>query len=75
MTESEIFEKFDNVSEDELNTKNNKEVYVKNDVMTTVTKRCRGEKKRGEIKIDGFIKNNDSRLRFQNLQNMKSNRK
>ena len=45
MTESEIFEKFDNVSEDELNTKNNKEVYVKNDVMTTVTKRCRGEKK------------------------------
>ena len=46
MTESEIFEKFNNVSEDELNTKNNKEVYVKNDVMTTVTKRCRGEKKK-----------------------------
>ena len=46
MTESEIFEKFDNVSKDELNTKNNKEVYVKNDVMTTVTKRCRGEKKK-----------------------------
>ena len=46
MTESEIFEKFDNVSKDELNTKNNKEVYVKNDVMATVTKRCRGEKRR-----------------------------
>ena len=46
MTESEFFEKFDNVSKDELNTKNNKEVYVKNDVMATVTKRCRGEKRR-----------------------------
>ena len=46
MTESEIFEKFDNVSKDELNTKNNKEVYVKNDVMATVTKHCRSEKRR-----------------------------
>ena len=39
------FEKFDNLSEDELNTKSNKKVYVKNDVMKTVIKRCRGEKK------------------------------
>ena len=54
MTEREIFEKFDNLSEDELNTKSNKKVYVKNDVMTTVIKRCRGERKRGERKIDGF---------------------
>ena len=46
MTESEILEKFDNVSKDELNTKNNKEVYYKNDVMATVTKRCRSEKRR-----------------------------
>ena len=46
MTKREIFEKFDNLSEDELNAKNNKEVYAKNDVMTTVIKRCRGEKKR-----------------------------
>ena len=45
MTEREIFEKFDNLIEDELNTKSNKKVYVKNDVMTTVIKRCRGEKK------------------------------
>ena len=30
-----------------LNTKTNKNVYVKNDVMSTVIKRCRGEKKRG----------------------------
>ena len=29
----------------ELNPKNNKEVYAENDVMTTVIKRCRGEKK------------------------------
>ena len=54
MTKREIFEKFDNLSEDELNAKNNKEVYAKNDVMTTVIKRCRGEKKRGERRIYAF---------------------
>ena len=37
---------FDNLSEDELNAKNSKEAFAKNDVMTAVTKRCRGEKKR-----------------------------
>ena len=46
MTERKIYEKFDNLSEEELNTKNNKTVYVRNDVMTTVIKRHRGEKKR-----------------------------
>ena len=47
MTEREIFEKFDNISENELNTKNDKEVYSKNDVMTTAIKCCRdGKKKR-----------------------------
>ena len=45
MTEREIFENFDNLSEDELNTKSSKNVHVRNDVMTTVIKRCRGEKK------------------------------
>ena len=45
MTEREIFEKYDKLSENKLNTKSNKEVYVKNDVMTTVIKRCRGKKK------------------------------
>ena len=54
MTKREIFEKFDNLSEDELNAKNNKGVYAKNDVMTTVVKRCRGGKKRGKRKIDAF---------------------
>ena len=53
MIETEIFEKFDNLSEDELNTKSNKNVYVKNDVMTTVIKRCKGEKKEAkERQID-----------------------
>ena len=46
MTEREIFEKNYILSEDELNTKRNKKVYVKNDVMTTVIKWFRGEKKR-----------------------------
>ena len=45
MTEREIFEKYDNLSEDELNTKSNKNVHVKNDLITTFIKRCRGEKK------------------------------
>ena len=56
MTEREIFEKYDNLSQDELNVKTNKNVSVKNDVMSTVIKRCRGEKKRDERKIDGFRK-------------------
>ena len=51
-----FFEKYANLSEDKLKTKSSKNVYVKNDVMSTVIKRCRGEKKRGERKIDGFRK-------------------
>ena len=47
MNEREYFKKIDNLSEKELNKKkNNKETYVRNDVMTTVIKRCRGEKKK-----------------------------
>ena len=30
MTEREIYEKFSNLSEDELNTKSNKNIYVRN---------------------------------------------
>ena len=52
MTEREIYEKFGNLSENELNTKSNKNVYVGNDVMTTIIKRCRSEKKRGIRAID-----------------------
>ena len=56
MTEIEIYEKFDNLSKDELNTMSNKNVYVKNNVMTNIVKHCRGEKKRGIRAIDGFRK-------------------
>ena len=45
MTEKEIFKKYDNLNEDELNAKNNREVYAKNDVKNTIIKRWRGEKK------------------------------
>ena len=56
MTEREIYEKFDNLSKDELNTKSSKSVYVKNIIMASIIKHCRGEKKRGPRAIDGFRK-------------------
>ena len=34
MTKRQIYKKFANLSEKELNTKNNKKTYVRNDVMT-----------------------------------------
>ena len=55
MTEREYYERFDNLSEKKLNKKNNKEACVRNDVMITVIKRCRGEK-RGIRAIDEFRK-------------------
>ena len=39
MTEREGFKKY-HLSENELNSKNNKEVYVRNDVMTSVIVCC-----------------------------------
>ena len=42
MTEKEFYKSIDNLSEDKLNTKSNKKAYVRNDVMTTVIKRCKG---------------------------------
>ena len=62
MRKIEIFEKYDNLSEDELNTKSNKNVYVENDVMTTVIKRCKGEKKRRKKKQLDSEKIDDSRV-------------
>ena len=56
MTEREIFEEFDNLSEKKLNTKSNKNVYIKNVVMTAIIKSCRGEKKRSVRAIDRFRK-------------------
>ena len=38
MTKREIYKKFTNLSKKELNTKNNKTPYVRNDVMTTIKK-------------------------------------
>ena len=50
MIEREILEKYGNLSKDKLNTKTNKNVYVKTDVMSTLIKRCRGEKKEAREK-------------------------
>ena len=46
ITEKEIFEKYANLSENELNVKNIKNVYAKKDVVTTLIKRSRGEQKK-----------------------------
>ena len=54
MTKKENYKKFISLSKKELNTKNNKKTSVRNDVMTTITKRSRGEKTRGIRAIDGF---------------------
>ena len=54
-SEREKFEKYDNLSENELNTKSHKDVYVRNDVITVLL--CIAEvKKRAERKIGGFRK-------------------
>ena len=61
MTERKIFKIFNNLTKDKLNTKNNKNVYVRNDVMTTTMKPFRGKKKKR--KKDAFRKKtNDSRI-------------
>ena len=54
MTERKFFKKFYNFNEDELNTKSNKSVFVKNTILTDIINHCRGEKKRGIKAIDGF---------------------
>ena len=56
MTKREIYKKFTNLSKQELNTENNKNHYARNDVMTTIIKRCRGEKTRGIRVINRFRK-------------------
>ena len=50
MNKREIFEKYDNLSKNKLNIKNNKEVYVKNDVMTSAIIRSKGKKKKEDKK-------------------------
>ena len=56
MTEREILEEFGNLSEEQLNTKSNENVCVRNVVITAIIKCCRGEKKRDIRAIDGFRK-------------------
>ena len=56
MKKREIHKKFTNLSKKELNTKNDKNPYARNDVMTTIIKRCRGEQTRDIRAIDGFRK-------------------
>ena len=46
MTVREIYKKFANLSEDELNEMSYKNVYVQNNIMTNIIKYCRGEKNR-----------------------------
>ena len=45
MAEREIYEKFDNLIKEELNTKSNKKIYVKNVIMTAIIKRCKTKRK------------------------------
>ena len=54
MTKREICKRFTNLSDEELNTKNNKKTYFRNDVMTAIIKWSRGEKITGIRAIDGF---------------------
>ena len=56
MTKREIYKKFTNLSNQELNTKNNKNPYARKDVMTTIIKRCRGEKTKDIGAIDDLEK-------------------
>ena len=56
MAEREIYEKLYNLSENELNTKNNKNTFVRSNVMTNIIKHCRGEKRSGTRAIDEFRK-------------------
>ena len=53
MTERKFFEKYASLSEHKLNTKSSKNVYVKNGVMSSVIKRCRGEKKKKKRRRSG----------------------
>ena len=45
MTEREFFKMFFDLGEDDLNTKSNKNVFVKNTIMTNIINNCKDEKK------------------------------
>ena len=50
MTEREFFRTYYDYDEDSLSTKSNKTVFVKNNIMTNITKNCKGEKKRYKVR-------------------------
>ena len=52
MTGREYFRRFDNLSKKELNKKNNKEAYIRNDVMSTVLNCCIVEKNSSMIQLN-----------------------
>ena len=54
MTEREFFKTFYDFDEDDLNTKSNKNVFVKNTIMTNIIKNCKGEKKK-RCKVSRWI--------------------
>ena len=56
MTKRDIYKNFNSLGKQELNRKNDKNPSVRYDVMTTIIKRCQGEKTRGIRAIDGFRK-------------------
>ena len=45
MTEREFCRTYYDYDEDSLNKKSNKNVFVKNTIMTNIIKNCKGEKK------------------------------
>ena len=55
-TEREFFKTFYDFDKDGLNTKSNKNVFVKNTIMTNIINNCKGDKKRGVRSADGFRK-------------------
>ena len=61
-TERELYKKFDNFRNEELNKNNNKTIHVRSDAITTVIKRCRGNKKRHKSNRWIQKKINDSRF-------------
>ena len=54
MTEREFFRTYYDYDEDDLNTKSNKNVFVKNTIMTNIIKNCKGEEKRGVRSAERF---------------------
>ena len=54
MTERKFFKTLYDLDKDDLNTKSNKNVFVKNTIMTNIIKNCKGEKKRGVRSAESF---------------------